>query len=133
MRKEAELEVVQPSGHHTLKKEKRNRKGKFHNTSSVTSMLDHLEWNFLETRRNIAKVTMLYKSTHNLVAINPDFYLSSQTSLLNYTFRLEKILCTFYIIQCSVNCDDYAPSIVTTMHRREQTIYLQLINKKRKK
>jgi hypothetical protein len=53
--------------------------------------------------------------------------------LLNYAFRLEKILCTFYIIQCSVNCDDYAPSIVTSMHRREQTIYLQLINKKRKK
>jgi hypothetical protein len=44
-------------------------------------MLDHLEWNSLETRRNIAKVTMLYKITHNLVAINPDFYISSQTSL----------------------------------------------------
>jgi hypothetical protein len=26
-----------------------------------------------------------------------------------------------------------APSIVTTMHRREQTIYLQLINKKKLK
>ena len=25
-----------------------------------------------------------------------------------------------------------APSIVTTMHRREQTIYLQLINKQKK-
>jgi hypothetical protein len=35
--------------------------GRFHNTSSVTSMLDHLEWNSIETRRNIAKVTMLYK------------------------------------------------------------------------
>jgi hypothetical protein len=44
-------------------------------------MLDHLAWNSLETRRNIAKVTMLYKITHNLVAINPDFYISSQTSL----------------------------------------------------
>ena len=28
---------------------------------------------------------------------------------------------------------DSAPSTVTTMHRREQTKYLQLINKKRKK
>jgi hypothetical protein len=54
--------------------------GRFHNTSSVTSMLDHLEWNSLETCRNIAKVNMLYKITHNLVAINPDFYFSSQIS-----------------------------------------------------
>ena len=68
---------AQPSGNHTLKKQqKRNRKlqkvqrraarcttGRFHNTSSVTSMLDHLEWNFLETHRNIAKVTMVYKIT----------------------------------------------------------------------
>ena len=44
-------------------------------------MRDHLEWNSLETRRSIAKVTMLCKITHNLVAINPDFYISSQTSL----------------------------------------------------
>ena len=58
--------------------------GRFHNTSSVTSILDHLEWNSLETCRNIAKVTMLYKITHNLVAINPDFYISSQTSLTRH-------------------------------------------------
>ena len=53
------------------------------NTSRVTSigMLDYLEWNSLETCKNVAKVTMLYKITHNLVAINPDFYISSQTSL----------------------------------------------------
>jgi hypothetical protein len=43
-------------------------------------MLDHLQWNSLETHRNIAKVIMLYKITHNLVAINPDLYISTQTS-----------------------------------------------------
>jgi hypothetical protein len=59
--------------------------GRFHNTSSVTSMLDHLEWNSLETRRSIVKVTILYKITHNLIAINPDFYISSQTSLARRT------------------------------------------------
>ena len=48
-------------------------------------MLDHLEWNSLETRRNIAKVTMQYKITHNLVVINPDFYISSQTSLTRHS------------------------------------------------
>ena len=59
--------------------------GRFHITSSVTSMLDHLEWNSLETRRSIVKVTILYKITHNLIAINPDFYISSQTSLARRT------------------------------------------------
>jgi len=62
--------------------------GRFHNTSSVTSMLDHLKWNSLETRRNIAKVTMLYTVTHNLVAINPDFYISSQTSITRHGHSL---------------------------------------------
>ena len=60
--------------------------GRFHNTSSVTYiMLDHLQWNSLETRRSIAKVTMLYKIAHNLVAINPDDYISSQTSLAGHS------------------------------------------------
>ena len=62
--------------------------GKFHNNSSVTSMLDHLEWNSLETRRKIAKVTMLCKITNNLVAINSDFYISSQTSLTRHSHSL---------------------------------------------
>ena len=80
------LNTTQPS-RHTLK----NRKAKYERfnaeqpvtqqVDSVTSMLDPLEWNSLETWRNIAKVSMLYIITHNLDAINPDFYISSQTSL----------------------------------------------------
>ena len=50
-----------------------------HNKSSVSSMLDHLNWQTLETRRNISRVTMLYKITHNLVAINPTTYLTQNT------------------------------------------------------
>jgi hypothetical protein len=38
-------------------------------------MLNHLNWNTLENRRNINRVTMLYKITHNLVAIDPNLYL----------------------------------------------------------
>jgi hypothetical protein len=34
---------------------------------------------FLETRIHITKVTMLYKITHNLVAINSDLYISPRT------------------------------------------------------
>ena len=36
--------------------------GRFHNTSSVTSMLDYLKWNSLDTHRNIAKVTAVHNN-----------------------------------------------------------------------
>jgi hypothetical protein len=46
-------------------------------------MLDELAgpptMKFLETRIHITKVTMLYKITHNLVAINSDLYISPRT------------------------------------------------------
>ena len=51
-------------------------------------MLDHLKWNSLETRINIAKVTMQCKIINNLVAINPDFYISSQISLTRHSHSL---------------------------------------------
>ena len=34
---------------------------RYHNTSSVTSMLDHLEWESLEARRTKCQLTMLFK------------------------------------------------------------------------
>ncbi|KAK3085493.1 hypothetical protein FSP39_004174 [Pinctada imbricata] len=52
---------------------------RYHNKSSVSSMIDHLNWQSLETRRNISRVTMFYKLTHNLVAINPTIYLTQNT------------------------------------------------------
>ena len=36
----------------------------YHNTSSVTSMLDHLEWESLEARRAKNKPTMFFKIIH---------------------------------------------------------------------
>ena len=56
-KQKSEIEKVQ-------RRASRYTTGRFHNTSSVTSMLDHLEWNSLETRRKIAKVTMLCKITN---------------------------------------------------------------------
>jgi hypothetical protein len=82
--------TTQPS-RHTLKNRKANYE-RFNaeqpvtqQVDSVTSMLDPLEWNSLETCRNIAKVSMLYIITLNLVAINPDFYISSRTSLTRHS------------------------------------------------
>ena len=53
---------------------------RYHNTSSVSNMLNHLNWPSLEHRRNFSRLTMLYKITHNLVAINPNLYLIPQTT-----------------------------------------------------
>ena len=40
---------------------------RYHNTSSVTSMLDHLEWESLEARRAKNQLTMFFKIIHGLV------------------------------------------------------------------
>ena len=42
---------------------------RYRNTSSVTSMLEHLEWKTLETRHVKFQMTMMFKITHGLVDI----------------------------------------------------------------
>ena len=44
---------------------------RYHNTSSVTDMLQSLGWEALEDRRCKARLTMLYKINHHLVALDP--------------------------------------------------------------
>jgi hypothetical protein len=57
--------------------------GRYHNTSSVSSMIDHLNWVSLEQRRQKARVIMLYKIIHNEVDTNPQLYLKFQVRLLD--------------------------------------------------
>ena len=40
---------------------------RYHNTSSVTNMLHHLEWQTLEQRRIATNLTMLYNISYNIV------------------------------------------------------------------
>ena len=51
---------------------------RYHNTSSVTSrpMLDHLEWETLESRRAKNQLIMFFKIVHGLVDIPADKYLT---------------------------------------------------------
>ena len=49
---------------------------RYHNTSSVTSMLDHLEWETLESRRSKNQLIMFFKIVHGLVDIPADKYLT---------------------------------------------------------
>ena len=50
------------------------------NTSSVTDMLDHLQWESLEARRCKLQLTMLYKIVNNIVDIDKDLYLTPATT-----------------------------------------------------
>ena len=49
---------------------------RYHNTSNVTSMLDHLEWETLESRRTKNQLIMFFKIVHGLVDIPADKYLT---------------------------------------------------------
>ena len=53
----------------------------YHNTSSVSAMLSHLQLPTLEHRRNLNRITMLYKITNNLIAVDPKRYLTPQSTL----------------------------------------------------
>ena len=47
---------------------------RYHNTSSVSGMLAHLEWPTLQLRRSEARLCLMYKMVHGLVAINVGQY-----------------------------------------------------------
>ena len=49
---------------------------RYRNTSSVTDMLENLNWETLETRRTKSQLTMMFKIPHGLVDIPADDYLT---------------------------------------------------------
>ena len=53
---------------------------RFHNTSSVSNMLNELAWPTLESRRKNARLCMMYRIVHGLVAIPFEQYLVKSTT-----------------------------------------------------
>ena len=53
---------------------------RYHNTSSVSNMLEHLGWQTLQERREQHRLNMFYKMNHGKVAIHPSEYLDHNTS-----------------------------------------------------
>ena len=53
---------------------------RYHNTSSMTSMLEHLEWESLESRCVKCQLTMLFKIINDLVDIPRDQYLTEAST-----------------------------------------------------
>jgi hypothetical protein len=47
---------------------------RYHNTSNVSNMIEHLNWRSLADRRSDARLAMLYKISHELVAIPKQTY-----------------------------------------------------------
>ena len=47
---------------------------RYHSTSSITSMLEHLEWETLESRRTKFQLVMFFKIIHSLIDIPAERY-----------------------------------------------------------
>ena len=59
----------------------------FARTSSVTSMLNNLNWPLLQQRRDIAKVIMFYKIINNLISIPHDHITISPVSTRGHNLK----------------------------------------------
>ena len=58
---------------------------RYHNTSSVTDMLQNLNWPSLEITRTRVRLIMFYKIIHHVVAIHPlDTLLLPTTTITRY-------------------------------------------------
>ena len=61
---------------------------RYHNTSSVSDMLDHLQWQTLRERRIRSKLLMMHKITHNHVAIDKTKHLSPRQNRSSRNFNI---------------------------------------------
>ena len=59
----------------------------YRNTSSVSSMLDHLQLKGLESRRFKCQLTLMFKIVHGLVDILPEKYLTSASTMTKSEIR----------------------------------------------
>ena len=59
----------------------------FTRTSSVTSMLNNLNWPSLKQRRDVAKVTMYFKIINNLIAIPHDHLSPASISTCGHNLK----------------------------------------------
>ena len=72
-KKERKLEMVQ-------RRAARYATNRYHNTSSVSEMLDHLNWETLESRRTKAQLTMMFRIVNSLVDVPLEQYLTPASS-----------------------------------------------------
>ena len=61
---------------------------RYHNASSVTDMLNHLQWTSMETRRQHQRLVMFYKIHHGIVAVPAVTYMTPATRITRHTHPL---------------------------------------------
>ncbi|XP_072051809.1 uncharacterized protein [Amphiura filiformis] len=64
--------------------------GNYHQRESVTAMISELEWISLEKRRQAASLQMMYKIHNQLIAINPNNYLTAMQPSATRSFHPSK-------------------------------------------
>ena len=84
---------------------------RYRNTSSVSEMLEHLNWETLESRLTKSSLTVFYKVVNNLVDIPASTYLTPGSSRTRSSHSLK-----FRQFQCSLNSFKYSffPATVVT-------------------
>jgi hypothetical protein len=73
--------------------------GDYRTTSSVTQMVDALQWTELQQRRKRAKVIILYRIVNHLVAISPEPYLIPRCVVLTTRGHDTRFLLPYSMIQ----------------------------------
>ena len=96
---------------------------RFRNTSSVSSMIDQLQWESLESRRSKIQLTLFFKVIHNLIDIPADNYLTPSTTRTHYqlirfspstdSFKFSFFPCTVPLWNSLPAVIAEAPSLVT--------------------
>ena len=61
---------------------------RYHNASSVTDMLNHLQWTSLEARQQHQRLVMFYKIHHGIVAVPAATYMTLATRITRHTHQL---------------------------------------------
>jgi len=73
----------------------------FRRTSSVTRMLNNLQWTTLETRRHHAKVLMLYKILNNIITVPHDHLTRSALPTRGHDYRFIQLTARTNIHICT--------------------------------
>jgi hypothetical protein len=74
-------------------------KNDYSRQSSVTEMVSSLHYNTLQKRRDMARVTMLYKIKHDLVYVTPDPPLRKARTSRGNPQQLGKLTCRKFVYQ----------------------------------
>ena len=91
---------------------------RFHNSSSVTDMLDHLQWETLEARRCKLQLTLFYKIMNNTVDIDKTLYLTPTTTKTraSHSKKYRQIPTTRDCFKYSFFSPDLSPSVTNSQH-----------------